>query len=101
MQEHGCEKLPGAPFALSTHVVSLLTNSTSLEQVRDFQMLAFQRPAQSCRVELLVAQGEVRAVADQKLHHRLVTTDGCPVQTGSAEEAATIDVSAFFQQKLC
>src|SRR5690348_2519726 len=95
MQEHGCEKLPGAPFAPSTHLVSLLTNSTSLEQVSDFQMLAFQRPAQSCRVELLVAQGEVRAVADQTLHHRLVATDGCPVQTGAPKKPRQLMSAPF------
>src|SRR6478609_426347 len=89
------------PIAASTYVISLFANSTGLEQLRDFQMLAFQRPAQSCRVELLVAQGEVRAVADQELHHRLVTMDGGPVQPWSAKETATIDVSALLQQKLC
>src|SRR5689334_3152999 len=79
----------------------LFTNSTGPEELGDFCMVALQRPAQSCRVELLVTQREVCAVVDQKLHHRLVTMDGGPVQAGSAEEASTIDVSAFLQQKLC
>ena len=40
-------------------------------------------------------------MVEQKLHHRLVTIDRGPVQSRSAEEATTIDISAFFQQKLC
>src|SRR5579864_167242 len=51
----------------------LFANSTCLEQLRDCRLLALQRPAQSCGVEVLVAQRKVCAAVDQKLHHRLVT----------------------------
>ncbi|HEY2171851.1 MAG TPA: hypothetical protein VGJ30_19655, partial [Candidatus Angelobacter sp.] len=44
---------------------------------------------------------EVRAFVDRKLHHRLVTMDRGPVKPRSAEEAATIYISAFLQLKSC
>lgn len=108
LQEHAGEKLHplcGQPrcgfFSAAMLVVPLFANPTGLEELCDFRMVAFQRPAQSRRIELLVTQREVCAVDNQKLHHRLVTTDGGPVQARSAEEATAIDVSAFLQQKLC
>jgi uncharacterized protein YdeI (YjbR/CyaY-like superfamily) len=71
-----------------------------LQQLGDGGLLAFERPTQRGGMELAVAQMEVGAALDEEFNHLLMAVDRSPVESGSPEEAAAVDIGSFFQKKL-
>ena len=81
-------------------VVSSVTDPTMLPKIGNESTLYRNTDIYPSELELIAWDDFYSYVGDE---HRLIRTNlnGGPVQSWSTEESARVDVSAFFQQKLC